>query len=197
MTVRARVNTLRKVTPRQHGPHLQKAHVRVRDGGDLAVHDAGGRTHNLPAKHLADALVAHAHTEERHAGAQLAHRLHRNPRVLRPPCQRKASASVTDWPPLYAQPLGEGHFGAGCKVLYFQFCSKHRGIHRQACRQAAFSEQMLQDTEPGGPGPGETSTPRGFIAAISSTVISSFLYTTCSQPRSPRYCSAWQVGSSA
>ena len=29
----------------------------MRDGGDLAVHDAGGRAHDLPAKHLADALV--------------------------------------------------------------------------------------------------------------------------------------------
>ena len=30
--------------------------------------------------------------------------------------------------------------------------------------------------------------PLGFMLAISSTVFSSFLKTTCSQPRSPRYC---------
>ena len=40
----------------------------------------------------------------------------------------------------------------------------------------------------GPPGPGETMMPRGFIARIASTVFSSFLYTMCSQPRSPRYC---------
>jgi len=40
----------------------------------------------------------------------------------------------------------------------------------------------------GSPGPGETRIPRGFMLAISSTVFSSFLKTTCSQPRSPRYC---------
>ena len=37
-------------------------------------------------------------------------------------------------------------------------------------------------------GTGETMMPRGFIARIASTVFSSFLYTMCSQPRSPRYC---------
>lgn len=38
------------------------------------------------------------------------------------------------------------------------------------------------------PGPGETRMPRGFMAAISSTVLASLGNTTYSQPRSPRYC---------
>jgi len=38
------------------------------------------------------------------------------------------------------------------------------------------------------PGPGDTKMPAGFIARISSTVFSSFLNTTNSAPRSPKYC---------
>ena len=38
------------------------------------------------------------------------------------------------------------------------------------------------------PGPGDTSTPRGFIASISTTVLASLGSTTYSHPRLPRYC---------
>ena len=55
------------------------------------------------------------------------------------------------------------------------------------------SVSILVNFEPyvvGSPGPGETRIPRGFMLAISSTVFSSFLKTTCSHPKSPRYCRA-------
>ena len=55
----------------------------------------------------------------------------------------------------------------------------------------ASSEMPLSS---GRPGPGDTITPLGFIAAISATVFSSFLYTTCSHPRSPRYCGEEEMG---
>lgn len=39
------------------------------------------------------------------------------------------------------------------------------------------------------PGPGESKIPLGLSARSSSIVFSSFLNTTCSQPKSPKYCS--------
>ena len=56
------------------------------------------------------------------------------------------------------------------------------GIGARACRGG------LRRSCGGAPGPGETRMPLGFMARSSSTVFSSFLKTTYSQPRSPRYC---------
>ena len=51
--------------------HLHKAHVCVANQRGLAVHDAAGGTHHLAAKHLPDALVAHADAKGGDGGAQL------------------------------------------------------------------------------------------------------------------------------
>ena len=72
----AAIMALKKLPGTSSRPHLQQADVGVRDGRDFAVHDAAGCAHDAAAKHLADALVAHAHAEQRQARPQLAHDLH-------------------------------------------------------------------------------------------------------------------------
>lgn len=55
------------------------------------MHDAAGRAHHLPAKHLPDALVPHAHAKDREAQRpQLLNYLQRDARVLGPACRRGA-----------------------------------------------------------------------------------------------------------
>ena len=77
-------------------PHLQQAHIGVRDGRDLAMHDARGGAHDAPAEYLPNALVPHAHAEQRHARPQLPDRLQGDARVLWPPCTGARQAPCTD-----------------------------------------------------------------------------------------------------
>ena len=60
------------------GGHLQESDASVVHQRRLAMHYATGGAHDAAAEHLADALVAHAHPEERKLGPQLPHYLKRN-----------------------------------------------------------------------------------------------------------------------
>lgn len=63
-------------------------------GAGFAVHDAARGANDGAAKHLADALVPHAHPQQRQVRPKLPDYLQRYPAVLRPPC-RMAEATVS------------------------------------------------------------------------------------------------------
>ena len=72
---------------------------------------------------------------------------------------------------------------------------------RQTPRIGIFPEQrfttsLLIPAAAGRPGPGEITIALGGEARISSTVISSFRFTTGVSPSSPRYCTRFQVNES-
>lgn len=65
---------------------LQDPHVGVDNRRRLAMHEAAWRTDDVAAKGFTDALVSHAHAEQRNERPELPDCLERNPRLLRLAC---------------------------------------------------------------------------------------------------------------
>ena len=63
----------------KRGTNLQKAGVAVVHKGCFAMHDTAGSAHHPAAKHLPDALVAHAHPKHRKLWPQLLYYLQGDP----------------------------------------------------------------------------------------------------------------------
>ena len=75
--------------------HPQHADIVVVHRAGLAVHDAAGRPDDGAAEDLADALVPHAHAQQRKVGAQLPDNLQRYAAVLRAPYGKDARKRIS------------------------------------------------------------------------------------------------------
>jgi len=73
---------------------LECAQVLVKHRRRFAVHHPAGRPHYGAAKGLPDALVAHAHAEQREVGPQLLHGFQGNARVLWFACKAMQRSST-------------------------------------------------------------------------------------------------------
>lgn len=71
----------------ERGQHLQKTGVAVVHEGRFSMHDTAGSAHHPAAKHLPDALVAHAHPKHGKLRPQLLYYLQGDSRLFRSPCQ--------------------------------------------------------------------------------------------------------------
>jgi hypothetical protein len=70
VAIQASASSCFTAAERQALADLQKTGIVVVDEGGLPVHHSPRSAHHAAAKHLANALVAHAHAKHRHLWAQ-------------------------------------------------------------------------------------------------------------------------------
>ena len=136
------------------------------------MHGAAGGPHHPAPKCLPYALVPHADTKQGEFLAQFPDGLQGDARVFWAPCATAAEL-------LKQRPVAGVHATEHMTVV----CSR-AGLERHVCACQALQDLSLHlscrchdQLMATIPGPGETRTPSGLIALISSTVFSSFLRT--------------------